>query len=140
MFKENGVREIALGIAIKNNKLLVSKGIDEVKEITFYRCLGGGMEENETPIETVKREFKEELNIKIKVNKEVGVIDNKFIYNGKSGHEIVHLFDIEIDDKDYKEIYTVIDDDGTSFGEWISIDEFKSGEKILFPNDMIQYL
>lgn len=40
-FKE--IRPIALGLAIKNNKLLVSEGFDKVKNETFYRCLGGGI-------------------------------------------------------------------------------------------------
>ena len=41
-FKE--IRPIALGLAIKNNKLLVSEGFDKVKNEIFYRCLGGGIE------------------------------------------------------------------------------------------------
>lgn len=38
-FKE--IRPIALGIAIKDNKLLVGENFDNVKNETFYRCLGG---------------------------------------------------------------------------------------------------
>ena len=41
-FKE--IRPIVLGLAIKDNKLLVSEGFDNVKKQTFYRCLGGGIE------------------------------------------------------------------------------------------------
>ena len=37
-FKE--IRPIVLGLAIKDNKLLVSEGFDNVKKQTFYRCLG----------------------------------------------------------------------------------------------------
>lgn len=40
-FKE--IRPIVLGLAIKDNKLLVSEGFDNVKKQTFYRCLGGGI-------------------------------------------------------------------------------------------------
>ena len=41
-FKE--IRPIVLGLEIKDNKLLVSEGFDKVKNQTFYRCLGGGIE------------------------------------------------------------------------------------------------
>ena len=45
-FKE--IRPIVLGLAIKNNKILVWEGYDNVKNQTFYRCLGGGI--NSKPI------------------------------------------------------------------------------------------
>ena len=64
-FKE--IRPIVLGIAIKNNKILVSGGYDKIKNQTFYRCLGGGIEFLETSQEALKREYKEELNIDIDV-------------------------------------------------------------------------
>lgn len=140
MFKENCIRNVALGCALKNNKLLVEKGIDKVKGITFYRCIGGGIETNELPIEAVKREFNEELNFDIIVNKPLGIIDNTFTYNGKQGHEIVHLFDITIPEKNYKEKYTILDNNTTSYGEWIDVNEFKEKRKTLFPTDMLKYI
>ena len=58
-FKE--IRPIVLGLAIKDNKLLVSEGFDKVKNQTFYRCLGGGIEFLEKSTDALKREFKEEI-------------------------------------------------------------------------------
>lgn len=140
MFKENSLRKVALGIAKKGNEILVEKGYDKTKQIDFYRCLGGGIEANETPLEAVKREFKEELNVDIIVNKELGTIDSHFVYNGKNGHELVYLFDITIPEKSLKEKYEILDNDISSIGNWISIDEFKSGEKIIFPKGITKYL
>lgn len=140
MFKENNLRKVALGIAKKDNKILVEKGLDKVKNISFYRCLGGGIEENETPLEAVKREFKEELDIDIIVNNELGTIDSKFVYNGKNGHELVYLFDITIPEEALKNDYRILDNDIPSEGEWINIDEFKSGKKIIFPEGILKYL
>ena len=62
-FKE--IRPIALGLAVKNNKLLVSEGFDKVKNETFYRCLGGGIEFLEKSSDALKREFKEEIGANI---------------------------------------------------------------------------
>ena len=56
-FKE--IRPIVLGVAIKDGKLLVSEAYDSVKNNYFYRCLGGGIEFQETSIDALKREFKE---------------------------------------------------------------------------------
>ncbi|MCI9016872.1 MAG: NUDIX domain-containing protein [Clostridia bacterium] len=141
MFKENSIRKVALGFTLRNNKLLVEKGFDKVKKMPFYRCIGGGIEKNELPIEALKREFYEELNFNIIVNKELGIIDNTFVYNGKQGHEIIHLFDITIPDNNYSKKYTIVDNNNdTSYGEWIDISEFKEGKKILFPKDMLNYL
>ena len=64
-FKE--IRPIVLGIARKDNKILVSKGYDKIKNETFYRCLGGGIEFLETSQEALKREYKEELGININI-------------------------------------------------------------------------
>ena len=40
MDKYTEIRPIALGLAIKNNKLLVEEKFDKIKNQTFYRCLG----------------------------------------------------------------------------------------------------
>ena len=45
MFKSDSIRPISLGIAKKDNKILVGIGYDKVKKQTFYRALGGGIEQ-----------------------------------------------------------------------------------------------
>ena len=76
-FKE--IRPIVLGIARKDNKILVSEGFDKVKKQTFYRCLGGGIEFLETSQEALKREFKEEIDIDIEIDDFLRNI-RKYIY------------------------------------------------------------
>lgn len=58
-FKE--IRPIALGLAIKDNKLLVGEGFDNVKNETFYRCLGGGIEFLEKSSDALKENLKKKL-------------------------------------------------------------------------------
>ena len=41
MNKFEEIRPIVLGLAVKNNKLLVSEGFYKTRNQTFYRCLGG---------------------------------------------------------------------------------------------------
>ena len=137
-FKE--IRPIALGLAIKNNKLLVSEGFDKVKNETFYRCLGGGIEFLEKSEEALKREFLEEINVDIIVKDFLGISENIFTYQGKKAHELILFYSIEISDKNYQEEYKVIDDHGETIAKWIDIEEFKNKNKILYPEEVFKYI
>lgn len=137
-FKE--IRPIALGLAIKNNKLLVSEGFDKVKNETFYRCLGGGIEFLEKSEEALKREFLEEINVDITVKDFLGISENIFTYQGKKAHELILFYSIEISDKNYQEEYKVIDNHGETIAKWIDINEFKNKNKILYPEEVFKYI
>ena len=137
-FKE--IRPIALGLAIKNNKLLVSEGFDKVKNETFYRCLGGGIEFLEKSKEALKREFLEEINIDITVKDFLGISENIFTYQGRKAHELILFYSIDISDENYKEEYKVIDDHGETIAKWIDINEFKNKNKILYPEEVFKYI
>ena len=65
MFRSNSIRPIVLGLTKKDNKILVGQGYDKVKNKTFYRALGGGIEFTETSKDAIIREFKEEINADI---------------------------------------------------------------------------
>ena len=137
-FKE--IRPIALGLVIKDNKLLVSEGFDKVKNEIFYRCLGGGIEFLEKSEEALKREFLEEINVDIAVKDFLGISENIFTYQGKNAHELILFYSIEISDENYQEEYKVIDDHGETIAEWIDIDEFKNKNKILYPEEVFKYI
>lgn len=137
-FKE--IRPIALGLAVKNNKLLVSEGFDKVKNETFYRCLGGGIEFLEKSSDALKREFKEEIGANIIIKDFLGVSENIFTYKGKNAHELILFYSIDISDDNYQEEYKVIDDHGETIAKWIDIQEFKDKSKILYPEDVFKYL
>ena len=137
-FKE--IRPIVLGIAKKENKILVSEGYDEVKDETFYRCIGGGIEFLEESKEALKREFKEELNIDIDVGEFLGIAENIFTYNGKKAHELILFYDVGIKKKDYKEKYHIFDDNSESDATWLDIDKFKNKELKIYPEEMFKYI
>lgn len=137
-FKE--IRPIALGLATKNNKLLVGEGFDNVKNQTFYRCLGGGIEFLEKSSDALRREFSEEINANIIVKDFLGISENIFTYKGKNAHELILFYSIDIPDSDYKEEYEINDDCGKYKAKWIDIDEFKSKNKILYPKEVFKYI
>lgn len=137
-FKE--IRPVVLGIAKKNNKLLVGEGFDNVKKQTFYRCLGGGIEFLEKSSDALKREFLEEINANIIVKDFLGISENIFTYKGKNAHELMFFYSIDISESDYKEEYNIIDDCGNYKAKWINISEFKNKNKILYPEEIFKYI
>ncbi len=137
-FKE--IRPIVLGIVKKDNQLLVSRGYDKTKKQEFYRCLGGGIEFLENSEDALKREFKEELNIEIKVGEFLGIFENIFNYEGKNGHELILFYNAYIDDKDYQQEYHIKDDNLEFDAMWIDVDKFKKKELILYPEEVLKYL
>ena len=140
MFKSASIRPIALGIAKKDNKILVGIGYDKVKKQTFYRALGGGIEFGETSKDAIKREFQEEIHADIKVGELLGVTENIFTYQGKTGHEIVFLYSIEIPNGNFKNDYEINDEVGKYNAVWVDIDDFKSGKKIIYPEGFLKYI
>lgn len=137
-FKE--IRPIVLGLAIKNNKLLVAEGYDNVKNQTFYRCLGGGIDFLEKSCDALKREFKEEISANIIIKDFLGISENIFTYKGKNAHELTLFYSIEIPDEYYKDEYQILDEDNNIKAKWISIKEFKNKSKILYPEEVFKYL
>lgn len=137
-FKE--IRPLALGIAIKNNKILVGEGFDKIKNQTFYRCLGRGIEFLETSSDALKREFKEEIGVNINIKDFLGISENIFTYEGKKANELILFYSIEIPDNYYKEEYHIADEDDNAIAKWINIKEFKNKTKILYPKETFKYL
>lgn len=137
-FKE--IRPVVLGLAKKGNKLLVGEGFDNVKNQTFYRCLGGGIDFLEKAADALKREFLEEINVNVIIKNFLGISENIFTYKGKNAHELILFYSIDILDNEYKEEYDVIDDCGKYKAKWIDIEEFKNKSKILYPEEVFKYI
>ena len=135
-FKE--IRPIVLGIARKNDKILVQECFDEKENKLFYRALGGGIEFCEKSQEALKREFLEELGVEIEVGEYLGISENIFEYNGRRGPELVLMYNVIIKDEEYKESYTISDDNGKAL--WIDIEDFIQNKRILYPKEIFEYL
>ncbi len=139
MDKFKGIRPIALGIVIRNGKVLASKGYDEIKDRHFYRAVGGGIEFLEKSNETLKREFMEEIGANVTVDEFLCVEENIFTFNGKNGHELIMLYRVTLDENDYKEVY--YEEGDTNFPiVWVDIDDIKSGKAIIYPTIVEKYL
>ncbi|MEV4142062.1 NUDIX hydrolase [Amycolatopsis sp. NPDC049691] len=136
----SSIRPIALGLIRRRAQILVFEGRDDVKGETYYRPLGGGVEFGERSDEALKREFREELDADVKVGELLGVLENVFAWRGNPGHEIAFVYAAEFVDPELyaKDEMKILDDPATA--RWVDLDDFKSGDKILYPNGLTELL
>ncbi|MEU0794929.1 NUDIX hydrolase [Amycolatopsis sp. NPDC005961] len=136
----SSIRPIALGLLRRRDEILVFEGRDDVKDETYYRPLGGGVEFGENSEDALKREFREELDAEIKVGKRLGVLENVFTWRSRPGHEIAFVYEAEFVDSDLyaRDEMKILDDPATA--QWVAVEEFENGSKILYPNGLIELL
>jgi ADP-ribose pyrophosphatase YjhB (NUDIX family) len=71
--------------------LLVSEDVNP-DGVLFHRPLGGHVEFGERAVDTVRREFQEEIGQNLTEVRLAGVLENIFEWNGTTQHEIVFIF------------------------------------------------
>ena len=140
----NQIRPLAICIFSQNEKILVFEAYDPVKDETFYRPLGGGIEFGEHSTETVHRELMEEIGAKVKDLVYLGTLENIFTFNGVPGHEIVQVYDgALVESEVYKQAVISGHEADVSLPMkvvWKRLDEFGPGKSILYPDGLLKLL
>ncbi len=138
----NQIRVLALGLIRDGDRTLLAEGYDPVKQQTFYRALGGGVDFGETSYDALQREFQEELQAELSNIKYLGCIENLFTYNGQPGHEIVQLYQCDFVDLKFYQLdqmeFTDTEQKHTAF--WMDIKRCKSRELRIVPEQFLEYL
>ena len=137
------IRNIVICLIKKGDEIFIAQGRDEVKDETFYRPLGGGIEFGELAEVAAIREFKEEMNTDIEVLSYIHTFENIFTFNGNRAHEIVILLEAKFKDMSIYELdeTTFVEDDGTvHIAKWVNKNMFISGDKTLYPEGLAEYL
>lgn len=142
MHKLGEIRVLALGLIRDDERIFMSEGYDPVKQNTFYRALGGGVDFGETSLEALQREFQEEIQAELTNIRYLGCIENLFTFNAKPGHEIIQLYQCDfVDPKLYQIERTIFaEGDRQKAALWVEINRFKSGELRLVPEVFLDYL
>lgn len=97
----------------------------------------GTIELGEYSQDTLAREFLEELGIEISIQRYLTCIENVYQIEHRIGHEITQIYLVEFQDKElyHKQYFKVVEGDRITHAKWIDVDDFKRGQKILYPND-----
>jgi 8-oxo-dGTP pyrophosphatase MutT (NUDIX family) len=137
------VRAIAIGVIRDEERLFVAEGHDLVTGETFYRPLGGSIEFGETGAEAVQREFVEESGQAVTPPTYLGTIENRFINDGRAGHEIVLVYETTFEDQEVRrmEIVSCREATGIPFtARWMPVAAFRSGGARLYPDGLLEML
>ena len=135
------IRVLALGLIQDRNRLFLSQGYDSVKQETFYRALGGGVDFGEHSRQALQREFIEEIEADLTNIRYLGCLENIFVHNDKPGHEIVQLYKCDFADPKFYRIEQLTFNEGKreKTALWIPLERLQSGELILYPENFLEY-
>lgn len=137
----NRIRPLAICVFSHRGRILAAEGYDPIKQQTFYRPLGGGIEFGEHSTETLHRELREEIGAEITDLRYLGALENLFSFNGQQGHEIVLVYDGAFVDAALYEREGIEGEDGIPFlAVWKSLDEFGPGRPPLYPDGLAEML
>ena len=118
------IRHLAICVFRHQNRILVAPGFDDVHNERFFRPLGGGIEFGELAADALRREIHEELGLAIKDPVRLGVLENRFQFRGKPGHEIVFVFDATfVDEAVYaRDNIPILEGGWDGPAEWLNIE------------------
>ena len=134
---------VSIGLIKNKSNILVYEVADKVSHDSFFRLIGGHIEFGESAVEALKREFKEEINEDIINLNPLGVFENIFFYNGRQQHEFVSLFSCNLANKEIYNKEEIVGHEGpdrTFNAFWMNINQFKNNKKILFPDQILNYI
>jgi 8-oxo-dGTP pyrophosphatase MutT (NUDIX family) len=142
MHVEGQIRVLALGLIKKGDRVFISQGYDPVKQKTFYRAMGGGVDFGETSLEALEREFQEEIQAKLTNISYLGCLENLFTFNGKQGHELLQVYQCDFADTKFYELESLVFAEGKrqKTALWVDVALFKSGELLLVPEPFLELL
>lgn len=142
MHREGEIRVLALGIIRDGDRIFISQGYDPVKQQTFYRAMGGGVDFGETSFEALQREFQEEIQADLTNIRYLGCLENLFTFNGKQGHEILQVYQCDFANNKFYQLESLVFAEGKrqKTALWVDIARFKSGELLLVPEQFLEFL
>ena len=142
MHKSGEIRVLALGLIQAGDRVFISEGYDPVKQQTFYRAMGGGVDFGETSHEALQREFQEEIQAELTNIRYLGCLENLFVFNGKQGHEILQIYQCDFVDPKFYKLEQLVFAEGKweKTALWVDINRFKSGELKLVPEQFLTFI
>lgn len=140
--KKETIRTIAICVFRNGDRILVSEGVDSVKQEPFYRPLGGMIEFGESSDECIRRELKEEIKAEVTDLRYLGLLENLFVYEAEKGHEIVLVYDGKFTDRTLYEKTVIFGDElGSPIKAiWVNLSELGPPKPPLYPTGLAEIL
>ncbi|MEL6946443.1 MAG: NUDIX domain-containing protein [Pseudomonadota bacterium] len=105
----------AIGLPFRRGCVFAAEITDDIGRIKGVRPLGGHVEFEEHWADTITREFREELDIDVRVDTAPLVFENIYTHEGQTGHEYVYAARVSLHDGDLmEETVTFAEDNGLS--------------------------
>ncbi|MFO7631867.1 MAG: NUDIX hydrolase [Caldilinea sp.] len=144
MAVEGKLRVIVLAAIARpsDSALLVFRGYDPRKAQEFYRPLGGGVEFGETSQQALQREIMEELGITVRPVRRLGVLESIFVFNGRPGHEIVIVWQVQLEDPAFylKDTLDYCEGGNQDVAQWVQPASLKAQGIPLYPDGLAELL
>lgn len=133
----------AVALVVRDGRVLVERCVDERAGTRFLRAIGGTIEFGEAAADAAAREWREELGLEIAGLTRLGVLENRFVYEGRPGHEIVFVFVAGLANAGdaRRDEWTATDTDGRPHtAVWVSLDDVVCGAARVVPDGVAALL
>ena len=97
------IRVVAIGLHWRDGRLLAAEVRDDAGRIKGVRPLGGEIEFGESWRTALVREFNEELGIDIVLKGEALMLENIFVHEGATGHEVMFISEVGFPDVAFRD-------------------------------------
>jgi ADP-ribose pyrophosphatase YjhB (NUDIX family) len=137
------VRPKAVCVCSRGDAILVNAAYDAAKGETYYGPLGGEIEFGERAADAVARELREEVGAELADVRQLGVLENLFVYEADPGHEIVFVFDARLADASLYARAALVGEEsnGVRFeARWLPLSTFAPGGPPLYPDGLYALL
>lgn len=135
-------RPVVLCVIRRDTEILVVE-YDDIRDFTFYRPPGGGIEFGEHSRDAVIREMHEELGVIVTNLRRLGVVENIWHAGSERGHELIIVYEGAFaQDTLYDRQQFDVNEDDTLFltAMWKPLDTFIDETAILFPTGLVDLL
>lgn len=135
-------RPVVLCVIRRGTEILVVE-YDDIREFTFYRPPGGGIEFGEHSREAAAREMHEELGVIVTDLRRLGMVENIFCAGGEQYHEIIIVYEGRFAKNTLynRQRFDVNEDDELFLtAMWKQLDMFAVDGAVLFPTGLVDLL
>ena len=138
------IRVVAIGLHWRDGRLLAAEVRDDTGRIKGVRPLGGEIEFGESWQAALIREFDEELGIDVSITSEPLVMENIFVHEGATGHEVMFIVEVAFPDGAFagQDRIDFREDNGEEIvARWFDLSELDAeGGPSLYPTGLMSLL